>query len=61
MHPSRPERICWGCDRYCASHDLRCGNGSDRAQHPVEIFGPDWQSHGLDAQPTADPATRTDS
>lgn len=19
-----------------------CGNGSDRAQHPVELFGEDW-------------------
>jgi len=21
---------------------LRCGNGKDRTQHPVETFGPDW-------------------
>ncbi|PQK68826.1 hypothetical protein CG428_23325, partial [Pantoea ananatis] len=18
LHPSHPERICWGCDRYCS-------------------------------------------
>ena len=22
--------------------DLRCGNGSDRTQHPIEVMGPDW-------------------
>jgi hypothetical protein len=21
---------------------MACGNGSDRTQHPAEIFGPDW-------------------
>ncbi|WP_251278732.1 DUF3079 domain-containing protein, partial [Enterobacter hormaechei] len=19
LHPKHPERICWGCDRYCAA------------------------------------------
>jgi len=42
IRPAHPERICWGCDRYCAADDLRCGNGKERAQHPVETFGPDW-------------------
>jgi len=23
-----------------------CGNGSDRAQHPVELFGDDWFEFG---------------
>ncbi|MGB9093696.1 MAG: DUF3079 domain-containing protein [Gallionella sp.] len=41
-HPAHPERICWGCDKYCPGHDMCCGNGSDRAQHPVELFGDDW-------------------
>lgn len=41
-HPKHPERICWGCDKYCAADALRCGNGSDRTQHPVEMFGDDW-------------------
>jgi hypothetical protein len=47
--PKHPERTCWGCDRYCPSTDLACGNGSTRAQHPVELFGADWQTFGLDA------------
>jgi hypothetical protein len=21
---------------------MSCGNGSDRAQHPMELFGDDW-------------------
>jgi Protein of unknown function (DUF3079) len=42
IHPAHPERICWGCDKYCPVNDMCCGNGSDRAQHPVELFGDDW-------------------
>lgn len=42
LHPKRPDRICWGCDRYCPADDLGCGNGTERAQHPVELFGDDW-------------------
>lgn len=42
IHPKHPERICWGCDKYCPADSLRCGNGSDRTQHPVEQFGDDW-------------------
>jgi hypothetical protein len=53
LHPRHPERVCWGCDRYCAADDLRCGNGSDRAQHPAEIFGDDWLEQGLDAEGAA--------
>lgn len=49
IFPKHPERSCWGCDRYCPSTDLACGNGSVRAQHPIELFGADWQSFGLDA------------
>lgn len=41
-NPPHPERNCWGCDRYCAAHAMLCGNGSERTQHPVELFGPDW-------------------
>ena len=54
LHPGHPERICWGCDKYCPADDLACGNGTDRAQHPVEIFGDDWLELGLDV---AAPAT----
>lgn len=44
--PAHPERLCWGCDKYCAADDMRCGNGSDRTQHPVELFGEDWHLWG---------------
>ena len=42
LHPRHPERICWGCDKYCPVDALECGNGSDRTQHPVELLGEDW-------------------
>ena len=42
IHPQHPERICWGCDKYCPAEDLRCGNGTIRTAHPVELFGEDW-------------------
>lgn len=43
VFPSHPERICWGCDRYCAADDLACGNGTIRAPHPQELFGKEWR------------------
>jgi len=46
IHPAHPERICWGCDKYCPANDMCCGNGSDRAQHPLELFGDDWLEFG---------------
>lgn len=46
LHPSHPERICWGCDKYCPADSLNCGNGSGRTQHPVEVLGDDWYEHG---------------
>lgn len=42
VHPKYPERVCWGCDRYCAHDALACGNGADRTPHPMELFGEDW-------------------
>jgi hypothetical protein len=42
--PGHPERICWGCEHYCPANDMRCGNGTDRAQHPIELWGDDWTS-----------------
>jgi hypothetical protein len=42
LYPLHPERVCWGCDRYCPAHELACGNGSERTPHPVELFGEDW-------------------
>ncbi|MDF7676884.1 DUF3079 domain-containing protein [Neisseriaceae bacterium ESL0693] len=46
LHPKHPERICWGCDKYCKSDDLQCGNGSIRIPHPCEDFGVEWYRHG---------------
>ena len=43
-NPPHPERNCWGCDRYCAANAMLCGNGSERTQHPVETFGPGWET-----------------
>ncbi len=54
--PLHPERVCWGCDKYCPADSLACGNGSERTQHPSELFGPDWmewESPLLEPQPDA--------
>ena len=48
IHPAHPERTCWGCDKFCAANAMQCGNGSERSQHPVELFGDDWAEIGLD-------------
>jgi len=40
--PAHPERVCWGCDRYCPTDSLACGNGSERTPHLSELFGADW-------------------
>ncbi len=48
VHPANPERICWGCDLYCAADSMKCGNGSERTQHPFELFGEDWRDWGHD-------------
>lgn len=50
VNPQHPERICWGCDKYCPVDSLACGNGSERTQHPVELFGEDWLEWGIDAE-----------
>ena len=46
LHPKNPERICWGCDKYCPATDLQCGNGCERIQHPCETDGDEWYRHG---------------
>lgn len=57
IHPARPERTCWGCDRYCAADAMICGNGTERTQHPVELYGAGWEGFGLDpVDPTPKPA-----
>jgi hypothetical protein len=40
--PANPDRVCWGCDKYCPADDLACGNGTIRTPHPCELFGDDW-------------------
>jgi Protein of unknown function (DUF3079) len=55
VHPANPERLCWGCDQYCPATSMNCGNGSDRTQHPVELFGEDWQAWGGDFSADAGP------
>jgi len=52
IHPANPERLCWGCDKYCAADNMLCGNGSDRTQHPCELWGEDWQAWGSDFEET---------
>ena len=42
LNPTHPERVCWGCDRYCAEDNLSCGNDTVRTPHPIELFGDDW-------------------
>ena len=49
LHPKHPERVCWGCDKYCSADSLDCGNGTVRTQHPVEIFGDDWLDWSADS------------
>lgn len=57
LQPKHPERICWGCDRYCPSGSLACGNGADRTMHPLEMLGEDWYLFGdWGIEPPADQA-----
>jgi hypothetical protein len=49
VRPAHPERICWGCDRFCPADALMCGNGTIATPHPSELFGDDWMDWGLDA------------
>ncbi len=55
IRPGHPERICWGCEHFCPANDMRCGNGTERAQHPIELWGEDWMSIGSDAAAEAQP------
>ena len=50
LNPKYPERVCWGCEKLCAANDLRCGNGTIRTQHPVELFGENWIEWELDPE-----------
>ena len=57
--PAHPERICWGCDRYCAADSMMCRNGSVATLHPSELFGADWESWGTHPQPPAGASDET--
>lgn len=41
IHPANPQRICWGCDKYCAADSMACS--AERTPHLAELFGDDWQ------------------
>jgi hypothetical protein len=60
IHPAKPERICWGCDKFCATDAMACAN--ERSPHPAELFGEDWLAWGdqqlaPDATPIDPPST----
>jgi hypothetical protein len=61
VRPAHPERICWGCEHYCPANDMRCGNGTERAQHPIELWGEDWMSVGQEATSSAPAAVEAQS
>jgi hypothetical protein len=54
VRPKNPERICWGCDRYCPANDLVCGNGTIRTPHPIELLGEDWLEQEQERYKTID-------
>jgi hypothetical protein len=51
LRPKHPERICWGCNKYCPENDLACGNGTIRTPHPIELFGDDWHEWSVERKP----------
>lgn len=53
LHPKHPERVCWGCDKYCPADDLACGNGTIRTPHPIELLGDDWLDSSGDEESQA--------
>ncbi|MCM2340658.1 DUF3079 domain-containing protein [Rhodoferax sp.] len=65
IHPANPERICWGCDQFCAINAMACAN--ERSPHPSELFGEDWLAWGeqqlapasVPADPTIAPKNHT--
>jgi len=59
FHPKHPERICWGCDRYCPADNLSCGNGTIRTPHPIELLGDDWCDVPKDGPMASDSPTES--
>jgi len=60
VRPAHPERICWGCPKYCSAEDLACGNGTIRTPHPLELFGEDWLAWETERINPRAPADRPD-
>jgi hypothetical protein len=46
LYPRHPERVCWGCNKFCPAAELACGNGTIRTPHPIELLGEDWLEPG---------------
>jgi hypothetical protein len=61
IKPAHPERICWGCDKYCPAEAMQCGNGTIATPHPSELFGDDWMEWGLEARKPQEPAEPADA
>ncbi len=59
--PQHPERVCWGCDLYCNAHSMRCGNGTERTQHPLELLGTNWQQDWSVQRSALTPESKPDS
>lgn len=57
IHPANPERICWGCDKYCSIDSMACAN--ERSPHPEELFGEDWLEWGQDKLSDSSTDTKT--
>ena len=48
LRPRHPERVCWGCDKFCPANDMACGNRTIRTLHSWELLGDAW----LEGEPT---------
>src|SRR6187455_3284679 len=59
--PVHPERICWGCEKYCPAENLACGNGTIRCPHPVELFGDEWLESVAEEPASAADSAASDS
>jgi len=55
INPANPERICWGCDQFCAIAAMACAN--ERSPHPSELFGDDWLAWGEQQLSPSNPPT----
>ena len=56
LHPKHPERICWGCGKYCRANELCCRE--ERVPHLIEPFGGAGDPLTLALEPVAPEVTR---